>query len=250
LKVDLEVKIEPGTLLVAHPLLLGSVYERSVILICQHSDKLSRYSTSVNEPTTIGLILNNYKQVPEEKPLVPKQIGDITLPGGAVLPVYFPVPVQEKKETKSTFKTNLKHLKSQQVNLGGVKSRGEASVIFKPRHFAEQDKNLDPREARSKGIIKIKDDLFWGPSKYLEAVDSYIEEDKIQEWRLYNGQTTWTVGQLKKEISMGCWTLVKCEDVFELLGKDTTNEHAWNKIMRNLGGEFASWQNFPTDIHQ
>jgi len=92
--------------------------------------------------------------------------------------------------------------------------------------------------------FQILDNLFWGGDfEILKELISLkkIDDDQI---RFFVGYSGWSIGQLEDEIKENSW-LVSSLDLTDLMS--VNNGDIWKKALRQLGGNFKLWANFPKD---
>lgn len=93
------------------------------------------------------------------------------------------------------------------------------------------------------GSIHVKDDLFWGGDfnqlKLLIA-EGVAKPDQVKFFVGYSG---WSPGQLDDEIAENSW-LVSEADIQQVM---KSNQNFWLESVKNAGGHYEAWQNFPED---
>jgi putative AlgH/UPF0301 family transcriptional regulator len=245
--VEIAPNIRPGIFLVAHPLMEPGLFSRSVVLICKHSDFIreknfeSRYKVA-----TTGLVVNtayDKKNMEQSKQNVRVQLG----PFGVIVvdPSYSQnlTLLREDESTKYLAQTNkLKQVRSMRYG-GPVEG---LSAIFK-----RTENILDEKEV--KGLVPVGKELFWGQGETVQTIDNMMSQGRVpdSEVAVYKGMATWTPGQLENELRHGWWIKVSCSHnfIWDMANlPNVTNEDIWNMVMSKLGGEYASWVNFPRDL--
>lgn len=90
--------------------------------------------------------------------------------------------------------------------------------------------------------IHIKDNLYWGGD--FEILRQLIEQKRIHtsQIRFFAGYSGWDAGQLERELKEDSW-MVSEMDVKTLM--DVENPNIWEKSLRNMGGKYRMWSNFP-----
>jgi putative transcriptional regulator len=93
------------------------------------------------------------------------------------------------------------------------------------------------------GSIHVKDNLYWGGDfDHLKALigAGLVELNQV---RFFIGYSGWSEGQLEKEIIENSW-LVTDAPVEAIMNSD---EDFWIDSVKNAGGHYELWQNFPED---
>lgn len=94
-----------------------------------------------------------------------------------------------------------------------------------------------------KGSIRIKDNLFWGGD--FEELKLAITTGKVtaDQVRFFIGYSGWSAGQLETEIAENSWLIAE-GNVEEIM---KCNQNFWLESVKNAGGHYETWQNFPHD---
>ena len=94
------------------------------------------------------------------------------------------------------------------------------------------------------GSIQVKDGLYWGG-------DFQVLQDKIRNGEIlpsqvcfFLGYSGWDKGQLEEELRDNGW-LVSDIDQQTLMDKPFSGKQMWLKTIRQLGGRYSIWENFP-----
>lgn len=92
--------------------------------------------------------------------------------------------------------------------------------------------------------IKINDELYWGGD--IDNVKEYIAISKFNSdnVRFFVGYAGWSPRQLDEELKENSWVVTRTKTDL-LLNEPPTN--IWNKIVLDLGADYAHWVNFPTN---
>jgi putative transcriptional regulator len=90
--------------------------------------------------------------------------------------------------------------------------------------------------------IHIFDNLYWGGD--FDVLKDLIEKKMIlpNQVRFFAGYSGWSSGQLREEIEEHSW-LVSELSLTEIMKYD--NEDLWQQALRELGGKYRMWSNFP-----
>ena len=93
------------------------------------------------------------------------------------------------------------------------------------------------------GSLHVKDNLFWGGD--FEHLKSLIGAGLVElnQVRFFIGYSGWSEGQLEKEVVENSW-LVTDVPVESIMNSD---EDFWIDSVKNEGGHYELWQNFPED---
>jgi putative transcriptional regulator len=87
--------------------------------------------------------------------------------------------------------------------------------------------------------------LFWGGN--IEQLMELINKEGINpnDFRFFLGYSGWSSGQLLDEINQKSWIVHKsatCDQVF-----DSRPEDLWREVLRNMGGRYKMFSNYPVD---
>lgn len=90
--------------------------------------------------------------------------------------------------------------------------------------------------------VPIADGIYWGGK--LEVLSHLVEEQVVtqQQVRFFSGYAGWSAGQLEAELKEKSW-LVAEVNISELLS--LAPDKMWEKVVANLGSNYAHWLNFP-----
>ena len=93
------------------------------------------------------------------------------------------------------------------------------------------------------GSIKVKDELYWGGS--FEELKQVIgagntNPDQVKSFVGYSG---WSPGQLENEITGNSWLITEA-DIKMIMESD---RDFWIESVKNAGGHYKTWRNFPED---
>lgn len=95
------------------------------------------------------------------------------------------------------------------------------------------------------GSKEIAEGIYWGGDfeQLLFLLDTH--QITASEVRIFIGYSGWSPGQLLEELNANSWIVnktTKPEYVF-----DYAHTELWREILRNMGGRFRMFSNFPTD---
>lgn len=90
--------------------------------------------------------------------------------------------------------------------------------------------------------VQINDQLYWGGN--FDKLEENIKNGKIKSHhiRFFLGYSGWSAGQLEQELTEGSWAISKMKNA-EIM--DEENPNMWEDSLRQLGGKFRLWANFP-----
>lgn len=94
-----------------------------------------------------------------------------------------------------------------------------------------------------KGSIRIKDNLFWGGDFEELKVAIMTGKAGADQVRFFIGYSGWSAGQLEMEITENSWLIAE-GNVEEIM---KCNQNFWLESVKNAGGHYETWQNFPQD---
>ena len=93
------------------------------------------------------------------------------------------------------------------------------------------------------GSIRVKDELYWGGDFYeLKSVIN-LGKAKPDQVKFFVGYSGWSPGQLDGEIADNSW-LVTEADIKQIM---KSNQNFWLESVKNAGGHYKTWRNFPED---
>ena len=94
-----------------------------------------------------------------------------------------------------------------------------------------------------KGSIQVKDELYWGGD--FEELKVLITTGKARhdQVKFFVGYSGWSAGQLDDEITENSW-LVTEADIKQIMKSD---QDFWIESVKNAGGHYKTWRNFPED---
>ena len=93
------------------------------------------------------------------------------------------------------------------------------------------------------GSIHVKDGLYWG-GDFDELKRSFTTgKAKPEQVKFFVGYSGWSAGQLDDEIAENSW-LVAEADIKQVM---KSNQNFWFESVKNAGGHYEAWQNFPED---
>lgn len=93
--------------------------------------------------------------------------------------------------------------------------------------------------------IEIQPGLFWGGNfdQLISMVDTH--QVLITDIKFFLGYSGWSPGQLDEELKIESW--IVSDLTSEQLVFETDPEHMWKQAMRDLGGRFTIYSNYPAD---
>lgn len=95
------------------------------------------------------------------------------------------------------------------------------------------------------GAVEIGNGIYWG-GEFEDVIEritnNQIAEDDVKFFLGYSG---WSVGQLDEELNQNSW--IVSGRVTEELIFETAAEEMWKKTLREMGGRFSMYANYPVD---
>jgi putative transcriptional regulator len=94
------------------------------------------------------------------------------------------------------------------------------------------------------GSVKVFEGVYWGGdiTKVVELIENK-ELNKAQV-RFFIGYSGWNPGQLDSELSEKSW-IVSITNKKSVMGPSP--EKLWSNLIKQMGGDYAIWANFPAD---
>ncbi len=101
------------------------------------------------------------------------------------------------------------------------------------------------RCADIKGGECVADGIYWGGS--FEQVTFLANTGQLRpdEIRFFLGYSGWGPGQLEEELEQDTW--IVCDYVTEELLFNTEPDAMWRKALKNMGGKYSVFANYPMD---
>ncbi|MTI29805.1 YqgE/AlgH family protein [Cytophagales bacterium RKSG123] len=95
------------------------------------------------------------------------------------------------------------------------------------------------------GSEKLSDGLFWGGSfdRLLELIN--VKEIRPQDFKFFVGYAGWGAGQLESEVKEGSWFVSKSATPDQVF--DTNPDDLWRDVLREMGGKYKMYSNYPID---
>ena len=94
-----------------------------------------------------------------------------------------------------------------------------------------------------KGSLHIKDNLYWGGDFDTLKVAIAAGIVTPAEVRFFVGYSGWSEGQLDREIAENSWLVLEADTKLIM----TSDRNFWLESVKNAGGHYETWQNFPED---
>ncbi len=94
------------------------------------------------------------------------------------------------------------------------------------------------------GSIHVKGNLYWGGDfeKLKEQIaQGLVSPDQIKFFMGYSG---WDAGQLEEELEENTWLVSDIKQDL-VLSSSVSKKHMWVDVVKNLGGKYSLWENFP-----
>lgn len=93
--------------------------------------------------------------------------------------------------------------------------------------------------------IPVAEGIFWGGR--FEQLISWIDMGKVTaaDIRFFLGYSGWSSGQLDEEMMAKSW--IVSNRVTERVLFETPSEAMWKEVLRQLGGRFRMYANYPVD---
>lgn len=92
--------------------------------------------------------------------------------------------------------------------------------------------------------ITLGDNIKWG-GDFTQIID-WIKSDGLEEDILFFvGYSGWSEGQLQEEIERNSWIVFP--DATEQLVFDTRRNNLWKAVLKEMGGRFSVFANYPSD---
>lgn len=93
------------------------------------------------------------------------------------------------------------------------------------------------------GSIHVKDNMYWGGD--FEELKEKIKEGAVKpdQIRFFLGYSGWDEGQLEEELKENSWLVSEIEEANVMVKR--TPESMWVEAVRDMGGKYILWENFP-----
>lgn len=101
------------------------------------------------------------------------------------------------------------------------------------------------RHAGISNSVELSDGIYWGGD--FEEIASLIETSQIDQdqLRFFLGYSGWSPGQLEDELKEKSWIIT--DHVTQELVFETSYDQMWRKALKNMGGRFSLYSNYPVD---
>lgn len=101
------------------------------------------------------------------------------------------------------------------------------------------------RCAEVEGAMEVADGIYWGGE--FEDVIEKMNNGKINhsDIKFFMGYSGWSPGQLDDELEQNSW--IVSGQVNQELIFDTEAEEMWKKTLRQMGGRYSMYSNYPLD---
>ena len=105
-------------------------------------------------------------------------------------------------------------------------------------HYLHRHKGIE-------GAVEVLDGIYWGGE--FEEIMSKIEIGELSEHNIkfFLGYSGWSPGQLDEELKANSW--IVSDQVSEELIFETEHEQMWKKVLKDMGGRFSMFANYPVD---
>ena len=106
-------------------------------------------------------------------------------------------------------------------------------------HYIHRESNLLGNAAN------IKEDIFWGGD--FERLMSLLNTHQLQseDIKFFLGYSGWSPGQLEEELKEDSWFVYKQTTSYDVF--DSSAQDLWRKVLKNMGGKYRMFSNYPTD---
>lgn len=96
-----------------------------------------------------------------------------------------------------------------------------------------------------KDAIRITDEIYWGGD--FEKLTFLLNTKQVdpQDVKFFLGYSGWSAGQLELELEADSW--IVNDQTSELLVFETNTELMWREALKNMGGRFSVYSNYPVD---
>lgn len=92
--------------------------------------------------------------------------------------------------------------------------------------------------------VTVGENINWG-GNYEQIIDWMKLEGDEQDIRFFIGYSGWSEGQLEKEIEHSSWIVFP--NATEQLVFDTRKKNLWKAVLKEMGGRFSVFANYPSD---
>lgn len=105
-------------------------------------------------------------------------------------------------------------------------------------HYLHRHKGIE-------GAVEILDGVYWGGE--FEEIMSKVEigELNANNIKFFLGYSGWSPGQLDEELKANSW--IVSDHVSEELIFETEHDQMWKKVLKEMGGRFSMFANYPVD---
>ena len=133
------------------------------------------------------------------------------------------------------------------VNIGDVVSdiEGFETPVFMGGPVQQDTLHYIHRIPDLQDSIKITDEIFWGGD--FERLTFLLNENQVSagDVKFFLGYSGWSADQLDQELEADSW--IVNDEVTESLVFETNTEIMWREALKNMGGRFTVYSNYPVD---
>lgn len=95
------------------------------------------------------------------------------------------------------------------------------------------------------GGTEISDGLFWGGNFEQLLILMNTKQLNPDDFRFFVGYSGWGAGQLKDELKSNSWIVANYATPGLIFDEDGTD--LWKVVLKQLGGRYNVYSNYPTD---
>lgn len=117
------------------------------------------------------------------------------------------------------------------VGIGGPVENNTLHFLFRNNPIIEES-------------IAVGNSITWG-GNYEQVIDWARSGNAYDNILFFIGYSGWTEGQLEDEIDHNSWIVFP--EASEQLVFDTRKNNLWKEVLKEMGGRFSVFANYPTD---
>lgn len=93
--------------------------------------------------------------------------------------------------------------------------------------------------------MSVRDGVYWGGN--FEQLLSLMNTRQLnpEDIKFFVGYSGWSPGQLEEELKEDSWFVYKQTSAFDVF--DSSAQDLWRKVLKNMGGKYRMFSNYPTD---
>eukprot|EP00761_Pharyngomonas_kirbyi_P001248 gb/GECH01001251.1/.p1 GENE.gb/GECH01001251.1/~~gb/GECH01001251.1/.p1 ORF type:complete len:466 (+),score=125.45 gb/GECH01001251.1/:1-1398(+) len=241
--------------LVSHPL-VSSIFNQSCVLLVDYGKNQGALGVVINrwesEDPMVQRRDNPAKEEQEEKEEEEEGVyigGPVH--GSASYYLFQVTPIESSTSTSTSTSENMENEKKGEEDKGSMSKDGTDENNDSNNNI-EENENKNGKEGKystserhiARQQLQVTDDIYFSGSKLSDIKKFYKRRGfQLQHVKKFRGVSTWTYGQLEREVREGSW-LVTEMPTQTFFAKGNESKGMWPRVLRMIGGEYADFASF------